>query len=383
MRQYGFLLYLIGLSLLGFLATDMYLPAFSAMQQSLQLSAAAISASLSSYLAGFTLTQLLWGALSDRLGRRWVVLSGLTLFAVGCGGLLVTEQALGLWIWRFVQAVGACAATVSWQTLVIDRYPKPKATRIFATIMPLVALSPALAPLIGAWLLTRFGWRSIFALLLVYALVLLASSWRLAAAPAASSSAVTATGGFAQMLRSRRYQGNVTIYASCSAAFFAWLTGSPFILSAMGYAPQSIGLSYLPQTAAFLLGGFGCRALLNRYAAARLLPVLIGGFVCSVAALLLLAMNASVTLPALLIPFSMMALMNGAIYPIVVSQALLPFPQLAGKASALQNTCQLGLCFVISSLVSLFIARPLLATTAMMGCCALLALWGYRRQRTR
>ncbi|MDU3934124.1 MAG: MFS transporter, partial [Serratia liquefaciens] len=83
-NSFGFMFYLAGLSMLGYLATDMYLPAFGMMQQDLQISAGAISASLSIFLAGFAFAQLLWGPLSDRLGRKPVLLIGLALFALGC-----------------------------------------------------------------------------------------------------------------------------------------------------------------------------------------------------------------------------------------------------------------------------------------------------------
>ena len=152
----GFLVWLGGLSVLGFLATDMYLPAFAAMQEDLQTPAAAISASLSLFLAGFAFAQLLWGPLSDRFGRKPVLLLGLAIFAVGCLGMLWVRDATWLLVLRFVQAVGVCAAAVTWQALVTDYYPANRTNRIFATIMPLVGLSPALAPLLGSWILAHF-----------------------------------------------------------------------------------------------------------------------------------------------------------------------------------------------------------------------------------
>ena len=109
----GFLVWLGGLSVLGFLATDMYLPAFAAMQEDLQTPAAAISASLSLFLAGFAFAQLLWGPLSDRFGRKPVLLLGLAIFAVGCLGMLWVRDAAWLLVVRFIQAVGVCAAAVT------------------------------------------------------------------------------------------------------------------------------------------------------------------------------------------------------------------------------------------------------------------------------
>jgi len=373
--SFGFMLYLAGLSMLGFLATDMYLPAFSTMQTSLSTTPGLISASLSIFLGGFAIGQLLWGPLSDKLGRRPVLIAGLTLFVLGCLGMLWVQNIYLLLGLRFVQAIGVCATAVSWQALVVDRYPADVAKRTFATIMPLVALSPALAPLLGAWVLNHFDWEAIFALLLTVGVMLLVFSFRIQESKKSSDNLKADKIGFFKLLTSPVFSGNVLIYAACSAGFFAWLTGSPFILSDMGYTPGVIGLSYVPQTIAFLVGGFGCRVLISKIDGNRILPWLLAGYALSVVALYLVATLTDATLSTLLIPFCLMALVNGACYPIVVANALMPFPANTGKAAALQNTLQLGLCFFASLLVSAFIAQPLLATvTVMLGTLALVAL---------
>jgi len=376
----GFMPYLALLSMLGFLATDMYLPAFGAMQLSFNTSPGVISASMSLFLAGFAVGQLFWGPLSDRIGRKPVLLMGLALFALGCAGMLWVDNVALMLALRFLQAIGVCAAAVSWQALVVDRYPRARANKVFATIMPLVALSPALAPLLGAWLISHFHWRSIFLVLTLTGVALMLVTLRLPARPPAPKTAVDQPGFFA-LLRSGVYGGNVLIYAACSASFFAWLTGSPFILADAGLTPADIGLSYIPQTIAFLMGGFGCRALLNRFAGAQLLPWLLALYSLSVATLFAVALTGSHSLVALLAPFCGMALANGAIYPIVVSNALLPFPHATGKAAALQNTLQLGLCFLASLAVSAGLQQPLLMTTLIMVTTILLAAAGYAWQR--
>ncbi|PLR40552.1 Bcr/CflA family multidrug efflux MFS transporter [Chimaeribacter coloradensis] len=379
-RSPFFMLYLAVLSMLGFLATDMYLPAFALMQEDLALSPNAISASLSLFLAGFACAQLIWGPLSDRIGRKPVLVLGLLMFAAGCAGMMWVTNAHQLWLMRFVQAVGVCSAAVSWQALVVDRYSAQQSKKVFATIMPLVALSPALAPLLGAWLLNHFGWRSIFLALLAITLLLLIPTLRLnAAAPAAGAAPAPKTSLW-MLLSSRVFSGNVLMYAACSAGFFAWLTGSPFILHAMGYSPDDIGLSYVPQTFAFLLGGFGCRMVVSRRDGKVLIPWLLAGYGLSIAALFLLAWLAQPGLAALLVPFCVMALANGALYPIIVANALLPFPQNTGKAAALQNALQLGLCFVASLAVSAFISQPLMATVSVMLMTVGLALLGFYLQ---
>ncbi|OWF86053.1 Bcr/CflA family multidrug efflux transporter [Yersinia kristensenii] len=376
----SFMFYLAGLSMLGYLATDMYLPAFGAMQQELHTSAGSISASLSIFLAGFAIAQLIWGPVSDKLGRKPVLLVGLGLFAIGCLGILWVETATQLLVLRFIQAVGVCSAAVSWQALVVDRYHSSKVNRVFATIMPLVALSPALAPLLGAWLLNHFSWRSIFVVLLVITLLLLIPTALLKERKkVASDSGLKSKSAisFWQLLKSPVFSGNVMMFAACSAGFFAWLTGSPFILGDMGYSPNAIGLSYVPQTLAFLLGGFACRSALSRIKGNTLLPWLLAGYALSMIALYLIATLTTPTLMTLLIPFCIMALVNGACYPIIVANALMPFPANTGKAAALQNTLQLGLCFIASMIVSLYISQPLLATVTVMLSTVALAILGY------
>lgn len=377
-----FLVWLAGLSVLGFLATDMYLPAFAAIQADLQTPASAVSASLSLFLAGFAAAQLLWGPLSDRYGRKPVLLIGLTIFALGSLGMLWVENAATLLVLRFVQAVGVCAAAVIWQALVTDYYPSQKVNRIFATIMPLVGLSPALAPLLGSWLLVHFSWQAIFATLFAITVVLiLPIFWLKPTTKARNNSQDGLT--FTDLLRSKTYRGNVLIYAACSASFFAWLTGSPFILSEMGYSPAVIGLSYVPQTIAFLIGGYGCRAALQNWQGKQLLPWLLVLFAVSVIATWAAGFISHVSLVEILIPFCVMAIANGAIYPIVVAQALRPFPHATGRAAALQNTLQLGLCFLASLVVSwlISISTPLLTTTSVMLSTVVLVALGYMMQR--
>lgn len=384
-NSFGFTCYLIGLSVLGYLGMDMYLPAFGVIGGDLHLSAGAVGASLSIFLAGFAVGQLLWGPLSDRIGRKPVLLMGLSLFALGCLGMFWVETDIQLWALRFIQAIGVCSAAVSWQALVIDRYPAHQANRLFAGIIPLMSLSPALAPLLGAMLLNHWGWQAIFAVLLGVSIALLVPTALLKTTP----KRLTASGersriSFGQLLKSRAFSGNVLIYAACSAAFFAWLTASPFILGGMGYSPSDIGLSYALPTLGFLIGGFSCRSLLQRISGHLMLPWLILAYCLSMVALYLVATLTTPTLTTLLIPFCLMGLVNGASFPIIITNALMPFPENSGKAAALQNALQLGACFGASLLVSTWIEQPLqIAVVVMLGTVpvAVLGYWIQGRKR--
>ncbi|KJG37389.1 transporter [Photobacterium angustum] len=370
------------LSMLGFLATDMYLPAFETIRADFATTQSLIGLSLSIFLLGMALGQLIYGPLSDRIGRIKVLLGGIALFSLGSLASAFAPNIEVFLLARFAQALGACSATVIWQAVVVDRYEGKTSERVFATIMPLVALSPALAPLLGALLEHHVGWRSIFIALVGFGAVLatLTLKEKESAALDKEQESVTVQlrKDYSQILRSKKFWGNMVIFAACSAAFFAYLTGSPFVMSAMGYSGADIGLSYAPQTVAFIVGGYGCRTLLNRYSGKQLLPWILALFFASVAVMFVISVTTTVTtIWPILIPFCFLAVANGAIYPIVISAALSDFKNCSATAAGLLNFMQTMVCFAASGLVSAFAAHGLLTVTTGMFITGFIAIVGF------
>ena len=370
------------LSMLGFLATDMYLPAFETIRADFATTQSLIGLSLSIFLLGMALGQLIYGPLSDRIGRIKVLLGGIALFSLGSLASAFAPNIEVFLLARFAQALGACSATVIWQAVVVDRYEGKTSERVFATIMPLVALSPALAPLLGAMLEHHVGWRSIFIALVgfgaVLAMLTLKEKESAALDKEQESVTVQLRKDYSQILRSKKFWGNMVIFAACSAAFFAYLTGSPFVMSAMGYSGADIGLSYAPQTVAFIVGGYGCRTLLNRYSGKQLLPWILALFFASVAVMFVISTTTTVTtIWPILIPFCFLAVANGAIYPIVISAALSDFKNCSATAAGLLNFMQTMVCFAASGLVSAFAAHGLLTVTTGMFITGFIAIVGF------
>ncbi|MGF1702324.1 Bcr/CflA family multidrug efflux MFS transporter [Photobacterium makurazakiensis] len=370
------------LSMLGFLATDMYLPAFEVIRTDFDTSQSLIGLTLSIFLLGMALGQLVYGPLSDRIGRKKVLLGGMTLFSVAsvlCAFAPNVELMLAA---RFAQALGACSATVIWQAVVIDRYEGKVSERVFATIMPLVALSPALAPMAGAMLEHQFGWRSIFIALVAFGAILAVMTLKETESANLNKKqdkiSVQLRRDYKQILSSKKFIGNMIIFAACSAAFFAYLTGSPFVMAAMGYSGADIGLSYAPQTVAFIVGGYGCRALLNKYDSQTLLPWILKLFFASVTVMFLISLNTEPkTIWPILIPFCFLAVANGAIYPLIISKALEDFKSCSATAAGLLNFLQTMVCFAASGLVSAFAVYGLITVTTAMFVTGFLALIGY------
>ncbi|MDG6897459.1 Bcr/CflA family multidrug efflux transporter [Actinobacillus delphinicola] len=370
------------LSMLGFLSTDMYLPAFETLRTAFGTTESSIGLTLSVFLLGMAIGQLVYGPLSDRIGRIKVLVGGMTLFGLAtllCAFSQDIQVFLGA---RFLQSLGACSATVIWQAIVVDRYEGQTAGRIFATIMPLVALSPALAPLVGAGLEHHFGWRSIFLVLVAFGIFIALMTLREPeSAPLDREQeklSVQLKRDYVAILTSKKFFGNMIIFAACSAAFFAYLTGSPFIMAAMGYTGGDIGLSYVPQTIAFIVGGFGCRSLLAHYEGKRILPWLLGLFFLSVLVMFIIPFVMPVNnIWPILIPFCFLAVANGAIYPIVINLALSDFKECSATAAGLLNFLQTLICFIASGLVSAFAMYGLWTVTVAMFVCGFITLFGF------
>ncbi len=277
------LVYLAALSMLGFIATDMYLPAFKAMEIDFATGPEQIALSLTVFLVGMAFGQLMWGLASDKFGHRNTLAAGLVLFTVASFGLAFSEQVWQLLALRFVQAIGVCAPAVIWQAMVIKRHSS-SSQQIFATIMPLVALSPALAPQLGVLLADSFGWHSIFVALTLMGVLLVVATMA-QKNEKAETKQTSMSSDIKALLGSKTYLGNVFMFATASAAFFAYLTGMPEIMSQLGYEAKDIGLSFIPQTIAFMVGGYLGKVGVRKFGDEKILRQLIGLF--SVAALLI------------------------------------------------------------------------------------------------
>ncbi|NRB25419.1 purine nucleoside transporter PunC, partial [Shewanella sp.] len=358
-KYFFFLSYLALLSMLGFIATDMYLPAFKAIENTMQASPAQVASTLTSFLAGLAIGQLLYGPLVLRIGKRYSLLVGLAIFAAASFSIASSETVLAFNVSRFFQAIGACSAGVIWQAIVIEKYDAAKAQRVFSNIMPLVALSPALAPLLGAFVLESTGWQSIFMILTGLAVFLMLMTLIFVPQEAMNKHKASQTRAISNwdLLNNTKYLGNVIIFGACSGAFFAYLTLWPIVMEQHGFAAKEIGLSFIPQTIMFIVGGYASKILIRKIGTEKTLSVLLTVFGLCVLAIVASTLVFSFdTLLPLLVSFSVLAAANGAIYPIVVNNALQEFTDNAAKAAGLQNFLQIGIAFGASSLVAIWAA---------------------------
>ncbi len=154
-------------------AIDMYLPAFQAIAVDFHSTIAQISLSLSSYFVGLSGGQLFYGPLLDRFGRKRPLYAGLLIFVVSSLFCLFSQSTESLVAWRFVQAIGGCAAGVASMAMVRDLFPVKESAKIYSLLILILGVSPLLAPTIGGFLTVSFGWQSIFVVLAAMAVLLI------------------------------------------------------------------------------------------------------------------------------------------------------------------------------------------------------------------
>ena len=367
------------------LATDLYLPALPALRRDLGITDAAAQLTLSAFVVGFGLAQLAYGPLSDRYGRRPVLLGGLALFMAGSVAALVAPTIEWLVAARVLQGVGACSGPVIGRAIVRDLYDPVRGARTMAQIMMLLVLVPMFAPLVGGYLTSWLGWRSNFAFLLLCGLALWAVTYRLLAESSRYFDA-TAT-NLVQMARNARAVFGNPVFVAYAACFtlsytiiFCYLSASAFVLiDTLGVPPERYGLWFMIPVAGNFAGSYVCSRLTRRVP----LPDLLGAGVGfgAVGGLLLFGLPAAGIAHPLAVVGPMMIYLfgHGFINPVCLAAAVGPFPRIAGTASALLGCTQL----VIAALViQLFMRRffdgapiQLGAAVALFACALAAAYW--------
>lgn len=365
----------------GQLANVMYLPAFPAMAEYFGVGAERIQLTLSTYMVGLALAQLLYGPLADRFGRKPILLIGLSLFTAGSVACTLADTIGGLLVYRFLQAFGAAAGTVLPQAMVRDSFEPPQAARTLAYIASTMAVAPAIAPVFGGLLLVQFGWSSIFLTLTLIGgllLTVMAVSVPETLVPGRRQALHPAIilGNYGRVVRSRVFLGHALALSCMFSAHYAFMSGASFVLIELfGVAESRFGWYFMAVVLAFITGNL-TGARLSRYIDRHPL-VLLGGVClsCGGALMALLTLLGVASPTAIIGPQLLSGLGAGILLPQLISGALAPFPQMAGTAAALLGFFQMSAAAFTSWLVGYLYdgtARPMAFTIAAAGAGALL-----------
>ncbi len=335
------------------LSTDIYLPAMPQMAKDLQSN---VELTITGFLIGFALAQIVWGPISDHFGRRYPVMIGLVLFIIGSAGCALSQTIGQIVFWRVIQAFGACTGPMLARAMVRDLYQRTQAARMLSTLMVIMAIAPIIGPLLGGQIIRFSTWHAIFWLLCLIGVVMIIAVWYTPETLAKEKRAPLALGnsfrvyfGLLKHVRFMRYVLCVTFFYMAAYAFIA---GSPFVyIDYYGIDPQHYGWLFAINIVGVMALSLFNRRLVERFPLDTLLRLatLVAAFFGLILALC--AQSGFGGIFGLVLPIFVLFSTNGIIAATSTAAALDEVPvKIVGSASALIGSLQYG-SGIISSLM--------------------------------
>lgn len=359
--QHGWRVLAVLTMLMGFasISTDLYLPAMPAMSHALGASAGMVEWTISGYLIGFSLGQLLWGPVGDRYGRRLPVAIGLVLFIIGSAGCALAGSIPIMIFWRVVQAVGACASVVLARAMVRDLYSGDRAAQMLSTLLTVMAIAPLIGPMLGGQILTYAGWRAIFWLLVgVGGATLIALATLPETLPKERRNHEPlhrAMMRYRELLRDRKFVCYAFAGGFYYAGIFAYLAGTPHAYISYYHVPaQYYGLLFGVGIVGIMATNFANSRMVMKHSSKRLLGR--GTAVAALAGIALAFTSHSGWggLVGLVIPLFLFVGIAGFVAANSIAGAMTNFPKHAGAASAMVGAIHYGCGVIGSAMVGVF-----------------------------
>lgn len=357
----------------GTLAMHIFVPALPFAAESLGASPGAMQLTISLYIAGLAVGQLIYGPIADRFGRRPTLMVGLVLYTVAGLAAAVASTAGSLILARLFQALGGCAGLVLGRTIVRDTSPFEESARRLALMNLMVVIGPGVAPIVGATLAATLGWRSIFYALAALGILNLFFSWRLLpetgnAAAGGNANVVVLARNYAQLLKSPRFLGYSVGGGCATTAMYAFIAAAPFIFVHQLHRPvHEVGFYLALLISGLGLGSVVVSRLIRRV---RMRRLLVGGNAVSVlAAVAFLAGAWFGQLSVAWVVGTMFVFMIGCAIasPAALTEAISVNPHVTGSASGLYGFTQMAVGALCTSLVGLGSDPALAAGLVLVG----------------
>jgi DHA1 family bicyclomycin/chloramphenicol resistance-like MFS transporter len=384
---FGLTLLLAMLTALGPLSMDMYLPSLPDIAHVLGAPVARTQLTISSYLIGFAVGQMIYGPLSDRYGRRPVLLAAVALYLASTLACAAAQSVDLLIAARLLQGISGSGAIVLARAIVRDVYSGVQAARELSLMGSISATAPIVAPMIGGVLQAGFGWRANFICMSVGGLIALLVAGRLLPETlrpdnrASPLSFFSMMRGYGAVARHRGFLVYLGIITTTYAGLFAWVSGASVVLQGVyGLSAVAFGFTFALGAAGYMLGAMIATRLVVRLGLDRTIGV---GVVVIAAGGLSLALAVATGVPGLWLVAAMALYLAGVglAMPQAMAGALTPFPDRAGTAASLMGLVQQALAALIAAVIGAYLVQsawPVTGVVVAMGCLTFL-LWALTR----
>ena len=335
---------------------QIFLPALPAVQAAFDVTAPQVQLTISLPLLITALATLIYGPLSDRYGRRPVVIFGMTLFFIGTLLCLVAPTIVTLVLGRFIQALGSAAGVVIARAAVRDLYGRERAAAVLAGLVAVMVVAPMIAPTLGGYLVDGFGWRGnvaatvmFYAALLILVIFGLHETHHRRSQSAFGLSSMAAS--FGMLLASPAYRAYAFQSAFIISIFYVFLASAPYsVMVVMGVSATGYGLYFLLSTLGYLSGTVLANRYSQRLGIDRMVLIGTGTAVASTFLVAMLMLFGVLHPLAVFVPITVMGAANGMALPNANAGAISVYPELAGAASGLTSFIQLGISAIFAQL---------------------------------
>ncbi|SEO38521.1 MFS transporter, DHA1 family, bicyclomycin/chloramphenicol resistance protein [Duganella sp. CF517] len=386
---------LAAMSMLGPFSIDAYLPAFPNIQASLGATPLEVQQSLTFYMLAFAAMVLWHGALADAFGRRNVVLVSLVMFAIGTLGCASAHTVHYLWVFRIMQGVSAGAGVVVGRAIIRDLYDDAAAARLLSLVTMIFSIAPAIAPILGGWIVTLFDWRAIFLSLLAYTILLFIYCYRrlpetLPPHRRQPFNPRYLARNYGDILSSPLFLMKSGVVALNFAGLFVYIAAAPeFLPKHLGLGPSQFGWLFIPAVSGIFLGALAANRMAGRMTFSRQIGI---GFCFLIAAPVLNVSYHLLFPPAL--PWSVAPLLfynfgMSVVAPAATLLAMDLFPHIRGTVASCQSFALTLLGALVAGVIAPFLSHSVLWLAAgQLGFSAsALVLWltsrHYRRMLLR
>jgi DHA1 family bicyclomycin/chloramphenicol resistance-like MFS transporter len=322
-------------------------------------------------LLGIAVGQLFYGPLSDRFGRRPLVIAAFALFLAASLGAAAAGMIAMLVALRTIQAIGGCGGMVIGRAMIRDCFPREKAASVLGYVMMGMTVAPMVAPFVGSVMLENFGWRSVFLLCAAIGAVLLVAILRWLPETLRHRQEMPGIAGLATMygalLQVPAFRGHAAVVALSSGVFFTFLGGAPHVVvTGLGLAPRDYATAFLATSGFFAFGNFLAGRYSQRVGVFRMIEIGTALSFVGVTGALLAVIFLPPSILNLFVPSVLMAIGNGISQTNAMVSALSVRPQLAGTASGLTGFAQMGTGAALSWAAGALESGSGVATTGIM-----------------
>jgi DHA1 family bicyclomycin/chloramphenicol resistance-like MFS transporter len=374
---------LAALSAIGPLTTDMYLPSLPDIARQLNASTAQAQFTISAYLIGFAVGQIFYGPVSDRHGRKPILIAAIALYCIASLACSLSTSIEMLIVARAWQALGGCGGIVLARAIVRDIYSGARAGRELSLIASVMALAPVLAPIAGGFLQTYFGWRAVFFTLVAAGFAGVGIVWaalpetlKLRAAEPLSMTSILRS--YRLVARNPAYLAYLGITAASYAGLFVWISAAAFVLQDLyRLSPSDFGIAFALGSVGYMAGSALAARVVVAFGLDGVLGIGAGTCAAGGIGMVLAVACGFPSSLALVFPMAVYLAGLGMVLPQGIAGALTPFPERAGAASSLFGFVQQSVAALCGAVVGWLLgesAWPLAIGVAAMGCVTLV-LW--------